>query len=124
MPMLEKTVSRNVPCRLTHEEWNDRANDLAQAVQDLQTEERRQTDVKAGLKARLAELQSRQSTLADVVARREESRDIVCDQMAYPDRGIVEVIRRDTGEICETRPLDDNERQMVLKLERAEAKRR
>lgn len=122
MQMLEQTVSRNLPCRLSLEEWNDRAKQLAEAVQNVATEERRQTDVKAGLKARLAELQSKQSVLADVVQRREESRDLVCDQLAYVERGIVEIVRRDTGEVIETRPLQDHERQQALKFEKEETR--
>jgi hypothetical protein len=79
------------------------------AVQDIATEEGRQADVKASMKAKLAEIERTQ--LAIAVSRKEEHRDVEVDIWHDYQRMVVQEIRRDTGEIISTRVMSDSERQ-------------
>lgn len=114
---LIKEVIRNLPCRLTDAELLVRADELSQSVQEITAEENRQVDVKAQMKARLTELDSRKTRLAITVGRKEEYRDVVCDCMGDYQAGTVTVYRRDTGEALDTRLMSEEERQKSLPLE-------
>ena len=109
--------TKSLPVRLTQDELLDRAAELAGVVEDYSTEEARQTDVKAQLKARLTELDAKRRQLAIVVARKEEYRDVRCEVLADLDRMLAHTMRTDTGEIVGSRPLTDEERQDGLPLE-------
>ena len=67
------------------------------------------------MKARLTELQSRQTQLAIRVSKREEYRDVNVENRIEAD--IVQECRLDTGEIINTRPARDDERQLALGAE-------
>jgi hypothetical protein len=115
--VLLKTITRNVPCHLSDMELLTRADELSVVVQEITAEEGRQVDVKAQMKARLTELDARKSRLAITIGRKEEYRDVPCDLFANVERGIVEVVRRDTAEVVESRAMSDDERQKALPLE-------
>jgi hypothetical protein len=114
---LHKTVIRSLSCRLTDPELLKKGAELAATVQDLADEEKRQNDVKAQLKAKVTELEARRSGLAITVSRKEEHRDVEVDIYHDYVRGIVEDIRRDTGEIVHTRPMSEDEKQLGLPME-------
>ena len=113
-----KTTTREaqLPCRLTDAELMDRAIHLAELVQDIDAEEKRQADVKSELKARLQSLLSQQAAIANVVARREEIRAVQVERIyQYADKSVVDV-RRDTGEVLSTRRMTEDEAQGELDL--------
>lgn len=114
-----KVVTRNLPCRLTEDELRQRGDALAEVVQELHAEEQRQADVKAQMKARVTELEAKQTRFAITISRKEEYRDIECDVFGDPERGVVELVRRDSGEVVETRPMTEDERQRALPLNAA-----
>lgn len=104
--------------KLTDEELLKVGRELAGTTQDIATEEKRQADVKAGMKARLAELDARRTQLAMNISRREQDRDVRVDVYMDFQRGIVQEIREDTGETVHTRQMTDTERQAELPIER------
>jgi len=108
-----RVVTRSLPVKLKDEELRKVSRDLAEAVQDVAAEERRQTDLKAQMKQRLAELAAKKTRLALVVARGEEYRDVEIE-LIVTDGGQVEEVRTDTREIVIRRPLLDEERQRRL----------
>lgn len=118
---IHRTVVRSLPCRLTDEELLKKGGDLATAVQDIATEEGRQADIKASMKAKLAEIEARRTQLAIAVSRKEEHRDVEVDIWHDYQRAVVQEIRRDTGEIMSTRVMSDSERQQALPMETATA---
>lgn len=118
---LHRTVVRSLPCVLTDEELLKKGADLATAVQDIATEEGRQADLKATMKARLAEIEARRTQLAIAVSRKEEHRDVEVDIWHDYQRLVVQEIRRDTGEITGTRVMSESERQQALPMETANA---
>lgn len=109
-----ETVTRNLPTKLNQHELRDRGDQLAAVIQDLKAEEDRQTDAKAQMKARLAELDAKKTQLAITISRREEYRDQTCDVFHDCDRLLVEVIRRDTNEVVTSRGMTEHERQQLL----------
>lgn len=112
-----KEVTRSLPCRLTDSELLTKADELSVVVQEVSAEEDRQTDVKAQMKAKLTELDARKTRLAITIGRKEEYRDVRCEVQADAQAGTVTVIRMDTGEALETRPMTEDERQRALPLE-------
>jgi len=110
-----KTETRNLPCKLTELELRDKADELATTVQAIEGEKARQDSVKAELKARLTELESRQTRLAQVVSRREEYRDVKVIVELH-ENDIVKEIRDDTAEVIQIRPARDTERQGQMPL--------
>lgn len=116
-----RRVIRSLPCRLSETELLARADELSVVVQETSAEESRQTDVKTQMKARLTELDARKTRLAITIGRKEEFRDVEVELMADVQAGTVTVIRQDTGESLETRPMSDAERQTTLPLEQPAA---
>lgn len=116
-----KEVTRSLPCRLTDPELLTKADELSVVVQEVSAEEDRQTDVKAQMKAKLTELDARKTRLAITIGRKEEYRDVRCELQADVQAGTVTVIRTDTGESLETRPMTEDEKQKSLPLEPAPA---
>lgn len=116
---LHRTIVRSLPCRLTDDELLKKGSELATAVQDIATEEGRQLDIKASMKAKLAEIEARRTQLAIAVSRKEEHRDVEVDIWHDYQRAIVQDIRRDTGEVLTTRVMSEDERQIGLPMEPA-----
>ena len=108
--------TRTLPCRLSQEELLDRGHELAKVSQDVDAEEDRQTQVKAELKATMAELEARRAKLSSTVYRQEEYREVKCDTIGDTRRGVVDVVRHDTGEVVTSRAMTDEERQGALEF--------
>ena len=111
-----KQVVRSLPVKLTDLELVEAGHNLATVVQDISTEESRQADIKASMKARLAELEGRRTQLAIIVARREEYREVTVEITHDYQRGVIQDIRTDTGEVVSTRTMSESERQQQLAL--------
>lgn len=114
MSKVLRTQTRSLPCKLTDDEVRNAGGELAAVVQDIAAEEERQTDVKAQMKARLTELQSRQTQLAIKVSRREEFREAKVEYEINDGADIVTERRLDTGEVMTIRPARDDEHQLAL----------
>lgn len=110
-------TTRSLPVKLTQEELLKVGGELAQTVQDIASEEDRATSLKSSIKARMAELEGRRTVLAIKVARQEEYRDVRVEKHFDGQRGIVQEIRTDSGEVIATRQMTDSERQMSLPVE-------
>jgi len=111
-----RTFTRTLAVILTADEVMQAGHQLAETIQDINSEQRRQDDMKAQMKARLAELAAKQTRLAIMVTRVEDFRDVEIHAIVN-DKGLVEEIRTDTKEIITTRPLLDEERQRMLALQ-------
>jgi hypothetical protein len=107
-------VSRLLPVRLSEPELRERGDQLASVVQDVTTEQQRQTDMKAQMKARLSELEAKRTQLAITISRREEDREVLVTLRFDYRAGRVTEVRSDTGEEILVRHLTDDERQRNL----------
>jgi cell pole-organizing protein PopZ len=115
MPILTRGV-KTLACKLTEDDFDERAKALAEVCQEIVAEESRGADVKAQLKARITQLEARRNELSIVVARREEMRQVGVETLADFDRGQAIEVRTDTLKILSQRPLTEGERQAHLPL--------
>ncbi len=111
---LVETKSKTLPVKLTDKELRERGATLASVIQDLNTEERRQQDIKAQMKARVAELDARKTQLAITISRCEEDREVTVDVWHDYDALRVYAVRRDTGEEIHSRAMTHEEMQRPL----------
>lgn len=109
-----KTESRNLPVKLSETELRDRGDQLAAVIQDVNSEESRQVDVKTQMKARLTELDAKKSQLAITISRREEYRDVTVEIWHDYERLKVFTVRKDTGEEIHRRAMVSEEMQRPL----------
>jgi hypothetical protein len=107
-------VSRMLPVRLVESELRERGDQLASVTQDVTTEQQRQSDMKAQMKARLSELEAKRTQLAITISRREEDREVLVTLRFDYRAGRVTEVRNDTGEELLTRHISDEERQRNL----------
>jgi hypothetical protein len=114
MKPIRKDVTMLLPCKLTAEQFEERAKGLAYTEQELATEESEQESIKQGLKKKLNDIITRRTVLAGIVSRSEEQRDISCVDDFDFTVAQVRRTRLDTGEIVVTRPMTDEERQLGL----------
>ncbi len=117
-------ATEELECALTTDEFLDRANSLAQACQDIEREDSRQTQIKAGMKATLAKFESEQSRLSLIVTRKAEPREVRIKTFADDDTAEALTVRDDTGEVIRRRALALNERQVVLPFKEDDASSR
>ena len=106
-----KTKTKKLPCKLTDAELQMAGTELASAVETMKAEKERQQEIKADMKAKLAELNGNISELATKVSHREELREVEVEIVLVPDSMLVQEVRLDTGEIVLTRKAEDDELQ-------------
>lgn len=107
-----KKLTVPLPCKLTDEEFRDRASQLAATLEDLNAEESRQEMLKREMKSAVAQLEARRDQLALTVSRCSELRQVEVEDRAVGE--LVERTRLDTMEVIHTRALTDDERQLPL----------
>lgn len=115
--MILKTHTLLLATPLTQDEVLALARELANTVQAVGAEEALQKNLKDQMKAKLSELQARQTRLSIVVATGKEYRNVEVE-VCLLDTGQVQEVRLDTGEIVTTRTPYDSERQLMLTHEK------
>lgn len=111
--ILLRTESRLLPVKLNDVELRQSGDDLAATVQEINSEEDRQKNIKDQLKARMSELTSKQSRLALRISRKEEFREVPV-LIEMHTSGQVSETRKDTGEVLIIREAKDYEKQLPL----------
>jgi hypothetical protein len=109
-------ISEELSCELNDVEWENRARELAEAHKDVARQEERKKTVSAGLTNDVKIAKAKESKLADIVATREEQRDVTVEIKYDYELGTVSKTRTDTGEIISDREMTDDERQVELEL--------
>jgi len=120
MGTIIKVSTRRLPCKLCDDELRQKGDELAVTCQEISNEEQNQKQIKDQLKLKMSELESRQGSLALIISRREEYRDVEVEVEFLEtgdNAGQVRETRKDTGEILVTRPPTDYERQPTLPVE-------
>lgn len=112
-PKVEK-VTEELSCALNDVEWNNRAQELADAHKKTEAEKQRKKDVSAEINADVKAAEARESKLANVVATRREQREVVVEVTYDYQKGIVSKTRTDTKEVISTRDMTTMERQESL----------
>jgi hypothetical protein len=103
-------------CVLTDKEVQDRAQLLAQHVDEVNTKESELKAETSHRKAIIQQIESKVNEIAAEIRNRATYRRIDCERIKDFRLGTCREVRLDTGEILNTRPLNYDERQRVLPL--------
>ena len=119
--MTSLKFTRTLDVALTEEEIAQRANELAEATTRATEIDSKIEHIKAEAKARLDEergvalsVHRQMRKLADEIVSRSEWTDVECERRVAGDNSSVEFVRLDTGEVLETEPVTEADRQMEL----------
>jgi hypothetical protein len=111
------SIVRNLECKLSKKEWEDRAKRLAQIPQEIEREQDRIATLKTESKARLGKLEEDSAVLAAAVRERVEYRDVRCEEQRLDELCEFRTVRLDTQEVISSRPMTSAELQAELPLE-------
>lgn len=115
-------ITKQLSCDLTAGEVATYSNELAAATQ-LQAEiEAEKKEVMSDFTARLNKCIADSRVLARKITNRKEDRQVECDLDFDYTKGVVFVVRTDTGVTIDQRKMTDEERQERLDFEEAEDK--
>ena len=114
----QKTLE--LKCKLTQEEFNERAKELSAAHIRKSKIERALLDYKAHYKQQLTAVDNIIARLANVVEDSAEYRDVECEEVVNSADLVVETWRLDTNTFYSSRPLTRAEQQTELDLLREE----
>lgn len=109
-----RPVPEMLSVRLTHDELRDFGGELAGVLEEISNQTMREESIKKELKAKMAGLEARRDEIASIVRRREQLRSVECVWERHYADGLARKIRLDTGEVVQSRPLRDDERQPKL----------
>lgn len=110
----KKRIMRLLPVRLTAKEAEARAQSLAATKLEIDRLSVEAKVMASNYKDQLKGLGEQLRRLANVVKAGEEQRDVPCDVTLDFTEGTYYVLRTDTGEFLDTRPLTEGERQLNL----------
>ena len=107
-------ATRSLQCVLSSDELLVRGRELAVAQHERRECEARRKAAMATFKDEAEEIDGKIRTLTDVVRSGLEWRDVDVETKIERSLGVARVIRLDTGEVVETRPLSAGERQLEM----------
>ena len=109
-----RPVMETLSVRLTDAERLQLGDELAGVQDQIGNQLSREESIKKELKAKMAGLEARRDELASIVRRKEQMRPVECVWERNYGDGLARKIRLDTGEVIQSRPLQDHERQPKL----------
>lgn len=104
----------NLPVKLTHEELDQRRDKIASLIHNktcVEIEKKTASDV---FNKRLKEIDTDIQQQAREIRERAEYREVLVSRETDYKLGVEQVIREDTGEPVDSRPLKSEERQMSI----------
>lgn len=107
-------TTERLPCKLTAEERELKTQELVRLEQD---EHAKKAAKKAAVAVMNGELKQVRADIDERVKELHEGaelRDVEVEQVYHFDRGTVDSVRRDTGEVISTRDMDAYDRQETL----------
>jgi hypothetical protein len=110
-------VTKPMPVRLTDAEVLKYGRDAARAVADRTRIEAEFDSVKADYKSKIGEQTAIIGKLSPRIHSGIETRDVECEEVRNWTKGTVTVTRLDTGEVVESRPMREDEKQMEVTFE-------
>jgi hypothetical protein len=114
-PRVTKTT-RKLPVFLTDAELIQRGADLSSNMKKMKVMEDERVTENDKRKSDIKLVKEIVDKLVATIAERTEERDVQCDQIPYYASGMVEIVRCDTGEVIDKRPMTDSERQETLEF--------
>lgn len=109
---------RRIPVNLTDKELLEKGDELADVLRKIECEETHTELIKADIKARMAALEAQRSNVVMLITNKQELRDVRCSIVVdRKNKGMVKIVRNDTGEVVGTREITGDERQRSLPLD-------
>ena len=109
-----RKVTKPLPCKLTEPEVLQYGRDLARAHADLDRIQDELDGIKADYQGKLAEQNASIGKLSGRVHSGIETRDVECTETKNWTKTTVAVVRNDTGDAIESRPMREDEKQMQI----------
>ena len=107
-------VTKALPVHLTEPEILQYGRDVARAVSDRERIKEEGKSIAKDYASKVAEQEAIIGKLSPRIHSGIETRDIECRQTKNWTRGTVQIIRTDTEEIVESRPMREDEKQVEL----------
>lgn len=104
-----ETITRDLAVKLSDEEVDQKSQELARCVGDIEAVTEEAKDSAKEFKRRLDEKKKSLHDLAKAVSNREERRSVLCSERPNARLFRVETVRHDTMEIIETRAMKGEE---------------
>ena len=111
--------TRSLPCVLTEPELLERGNRVADVLRDLEDLDEKRKQAAADFKGRIDVLDATARQLGKEIRTKTEYRMVEVVRETDYRRNVAEVVRSDTGEVIESRPLTPAERQMEIQPAKA-----
>ena len=106
--------TRKLPVKLTRDEYDAKAQELSARLTVLEEMEASLKSVSKTMKDSIEGVKIEIKLLTKIVRTRIEDRDVECVEIRDEDRMVMHVVRCDTRDIVETRPMSASERQLVM----------
>jgi phage host-nuclease inhibitor protein Gam len=113
-----RKITRKLRCVMTGEELLEAGRQLAEATNLLTELDSEKAEIVAEFKAKISAAEAQIAVLSNKLRSGYEFRDVAC-KVAYgvPEPGFKQTTRLDTGEIIESLPLTEEEKQREMVLE-------
>ncbi len=109
-----RTERQFLQCKLTPEEQEQAAQDLARLLDDLQGLEEQLTSIKTDFKGKIEQCEANINVKKRLVRDKRELRPVDCEVQSNFTQCTVRVTRKDTGEVIEDRKMTGNEAQLKI----------
>lgn len=117
-PRIEKRVyTDTLKIELTEKEIRQAADDLAQALDEMEKNEADRKSIAESFKSKITAGEAKVIELKNLVRNKYDFRDIKCEEVRNFSKGTLTVKRLDTKKIVVSRKLTGSEKQMGLELE-------
>jgi hypothetical protein len=110
--------NRKLPVALTEQEWNERAEELAQICEEIDRDEEAKKELVAEFKRTIDGKNFKRTSLQMQVRDHKEYREISCEWQADYAHQTMILYREDTGDEVTRRTMTSDELQAELPLDR------
>lgn len=105
---------RNLPVELTPDELHFRSMRLAEATKKIDEVQEKRRSQNQAIYRELKDLTAERRVLTEVVTTGTEVREVKCEERKNYGAGRIEVVRLDTGEVVDTIPMREADRQLEI----------
>lgn len=114
---LRRDIRKELTCTLDDSELAKYGRELSGRLSDLASIELEKKEAADNFKSRMSKIDKAIGEIQRKLHDGSEERVIECEQVLSFDTATVTIIRKDTGEVVEERPMTDEERQMPLGMD-------
>jgi len=114
--------THSLPCKLNTEQIAEAAENLASALQEVETIEIEKKAVMKDYNSQIDNCKKRIHRLMTHVKNGVEYRPVECDLQFHIKKVLAILVRKDTGDVVEERPMSDEEKQMQIEFAEEDSK--